>query len=138
MKKSASFRITPVRTCLLELFSGSHVPQTATTIHDWLSKAGLYPNKTTVYREIDFLIEQGIIQSVDFGDGKKRWEKRDLEDHHHHLICEKCETVQDVHLATSLAVAEDQMLKDAGFVITRHMLEFFGLCAACQPNKGTV
>ena len=63
------------------------------------SKTGV--NKTTICRELDFLMGKGLIKEIEFGEGKKRYEIDSGSDHHHHLICLNCKKVEDVDLKYS-------------------------------------
>ncbi len=78
---------------------------------------------------------RGLITSVDFADGKKRFESADL-DHHHHAICTNCKSVLDVHVRADLHADERALLQRNNFKVTHHMLEFFGTCAGCQTESG--
>lgn len=93
---------------------------------------GLAPNKTTVYRELDYLRSHNVIQEIDLGELKKRYELAGH--HHHHLVCTGCESVEEVHLDDHLKEHESRILQEKKFKVTRHMLEFFGICGACQKK----
>src|SRR5271170_7304219 len=54
------------------------------------------PGLTTVYRSLDLLVAQGLVQAVELGDGEKRYELIKPGEHHHHLICSICK--ESVHL----------------------------------------
>ena len=86
-------------------------------------------NKTTVYRQLEKYIAEGKIIEVELGDGKKRYELKSL-DHHHHLICNTCGKLEDIEFD------ESQIMKQVGsktkFKIEKHSLEFFGICAECN------
>lgn len=86
-------------------------------------------NKTTVYRQLEKYIAEGKIIEVELGDGKKRYELKSL-DHHHHLICNNCGKLEDIEFD------ESQIMKQVGsktkFKIEKHSLEFFGICAECN------
>lgn len=129
--KSNGFRITKIRLSLIELFlNGNH----ALSVQEILQKLKirkLHPNKTTIYRELTFLINQKIIIELQFSDDKKRYESA-LSHHHHHLVCTKCEAIQDVVLGKDLEVEERHIAKYKQFKVMNHTLEFFGLCAECQ------
>jgi len=67
--------------------------------HNYLRKKHLETNKVTVYRILDFLFKNQIIERVEFGEGKYRYELK--KNHHHHLICTNCGRVQDVEIGVS-------------------------------------
>lgn len=128
--KSIGFKNTKVRQTLVELLLKADSPLSIADLLDNLFQVGLKPNKTTVYREIEFLKEQEILEEVDFGDGKKRYEIS--EEHHHHVVCVNCKTVADVPMEKDLDLKEKQILAGLGFKPVGHSLEFFGLCKNCQ------
>lgn len=93
------------------------------------------PGLTTVYRSLESLVSLGFVQSVDLGDGEKRYEVVTPGEHHHHLICEECN--QSNHLDQCLVEElEDGIRTKYGFSIKSHVLEIFGTCANCQSKKG--
>jgi Fe2+ or Zn2+ uptake regulation protein len=129
--RSQGQRITKVREVVVEIFINSSEPVTAQDILLAMESLGMRVNKTTVYRELDFLLKKGIIRAVDFGDGAKRYELME-EGHHHHVICTNCRKVEDVVLEVDLDQEEQKIAQKIGFKIENHALEFFGLCPDCQ------
>jgi len=119
------FRITQIRSALIRIFSKSRMPLSAEAVLKRLKA-----HKVTIYREIDFLVQQHVLQSVALGDRKKRFELAGRP-HHHHAVCVKCNRIEDVmldgHLQKEIRIIE----KNKKFVITSHSLEFFGLCNNC-------
>lgn len=125
------FKKTRVRDAVVSYLSDGKKPVDALAIQDSLKKRGLAVNKTTVYRELQFLLVQGIIIEINFGDNKKRYEIAGLP-HHHHLVCTACGIVQDVAAEHDLARLEKKIENETSFIIKNHSLEFFGLCRRCQ------
>lgn len=87
-------------------------------------------NKTTAYRELDFLVTQGIIREVQLEHDRKRYELVSGE-HHHHIRCLTCGVVQDVHIPNELTKAANHIRKQTGFTVYDHSLEFVGYCNNC-------
>ena len=125
-------RITNVRRVLVELLEKSKTPLAADEIGEALKRKKLEVNKTTVYRELDFLLARGIAQEVEFGDKKKRYEISAK--HHHHVVCVECKRAEDVDLGQDLDAVEKKIAKQKGYKIINHSLEFFGLCKKCQKQ----
>ncbi len=96
-------------------------------VSTFVQKIGV--NKTTVYRQIEKLLADNIIIEVEFGDGKKRYELKSI-DHHHHLVCKKCNSLEDIILDESLLLSE--VSKKSSFQVESHSLEFFGYCSKCK------
>lgn len=128
--KSSGHKMTPVRKTLIEVLLTSDTPLSIEEIGSLLESKKLTPNKTTLYREVEFLKEQELLQEVNLSEGKKRYEIS--EDHHHHIICINCQTIKDVPMAQDLNQKEKEIIQKMGFKPIGHSLEFFGLCQNCQ------
>jgi len=124
--KSKKKRVTPGRKKIINIVCKSAYPLSAETI---IKKVGM--NKTSIYRELEFLLKQSFIQEIDFGDGINRYELKDLK-HHHHLICLRCKRIQDISFNENLEWEEKRIKKNHKFQVLRHDLEFFGYCQNCQ------
>jgi Fur family transcriptional regulator, ferric uptake regulator len=111
--------ITKARSKIMGIFSESTKPLSAL---DLLRKVKV--NKTTIYRELDYLEDVGVLGKVDFGDRIRRYELKSL-DHHHHLVCLKCKSVANINMNENFELPKD-------FKVVRHNLEFFGFCPNCQ------
>lgn len=129
--KKKGYRITQSRDAILDIFSKSKKPLAADEIEDILTSKKVDVNTTTIYREIEFLLKEEIIKQIDFRDKKKRYEFSYLP-HHHHLVCENCDAIQDVTLNNILHKEEKRISKENSFKIMDHSLEFYGLCKKCQ------
>jgi Fur family transcriptional regulator, ferric uptake regulator len=127
--KSSGHRITKVRSLIVELFINGDQPLSVQDILDTLEKLNLRVNKTTIYRELEFLGREKIVKEIDFLEGKKRYELNSK--HHHHIICINCKKVEDVDLKMDLHEEEERIGKLKNFKVLSHSLEFFGLCTNC-------
>lgn len=88
----------------------------------------------TVYRTLELFCEFDIIHSMDFGDGRKRYEFGDNEaegHHHHHLICLKCGIILEVE-EDLLEDIETRVKRDMDFEVHNHQLKIFGHCKNCK------
>jgi len=94
-----------------------------------------YPNigLVTIYRTLDILTKLGLICKVHAGGCCGSYSlKRPLE-HHHHLICSECGAVVDF-TGCDLSELEQRLSLETGFEVADHLLEFIGLCQACQKE----
>jgi len=123
------FRVTEARRAVLQILMNEEKPVDVALIESTLENNQIEANQVTIYRMLEAFVEKGLVTRLDFQEGKFRYELSKSK--HHHAICEKCGTVADVK---NCAVAE--MEKDIAnkhhFLVKRHALEFFGLCANCQ------
>ncbi len=129
--QSKGYRLTASRKAIVRIFLNSKAPLSAVELNSRLKKIDVIVNKTTVYREIDFLKSQKVIRELPFGDGKKRYEKWP-DNHHHHLVCISCDSIECIELTGCLEKEEKKIMKENNFKTIKHSLEFQGLCAKCQ------
>lgn len=125
-------RLTPVRKVICSFFDQSREPVDCSQIISFLENQGFKVNKTTVYRQLDFLLKEGLIHALDFGEGKKRYEL--VGDHHHHLICTRCEKIECFEVEENFRKQETDIYMATDFKVTGHLLEFLGICKKCQKN----
>jgi Fur family ferric uptake transcriptional regulator len=94
--------------------------------------------KATIYRTMEILVRSGLVKEHDFGEGFKRYEH--LFGHqpvHEHLICTSCSEVIEFQSPEVVRLQEETATRH-GFLATRHRLEIYGLCAACQARGVTI
>ena len=133
----AGDRITPARSAIVEILAQSIAPLSAESIRAALAKRKLPVNKTTVYREIEFLLSRGFVRSVHLDDCAKYYELV-TDTHHHHVVCTNCAKFVDVEtgeIEEYLEKLEKKLAKKINFKSVRHSLEFFGECLSCQKKK---
>jgi Fur family transcriptional regulator, ferric uptake regulator len=130
--KNKKLRATPHRLALLLALKDHGLPVDAATLHQELVKQGSLINPATVYRILQQLTAASLVKTVNFQDGKIRYELEG--DHHHHLVCENCGLVAPIH-EDCLAVSSRQVLAKYGFLINHHHLEYFGLCRLCRQDN---
>lgn len=129
--RTAGERITVSRRAMIRMFVSANTPLTATDVLGSLSRSRVSVNKTTVYRELQFLREKGFIRALQFDERNKRYELVPSE-HRHHLICTACKKIDDIVLDHDLDHVEQTLAKNKRFKVQRHALEFYGLCGECQ------
>lgn len=87
---------------------------------------------TTVYRNLDRLLEQRLISAVLLPDGGAT-RYMPAGGHRHHLVCMGCDRTIDLPQCPLEAV-EAELEKKTGFSIARHSLEIYGYCAQCRKR----
>jgi Fur family ferric uptake transcriptional regulator len=89
------------------------------------------PDLATIYRNLSLMESLGIINSVDLGEGFKRYELNRPESHGHHIVCRSCGKIENIE-ECGLQEMEKKIFRKIGFKIEKHRLEFFGVCAVCR------
>ncbi len=88
----------------------------------------------TVYRTMKILTDAGLASARHFFDGQTRYEAALDRHHHDHLICTGCHAIVEFE-NERIEELQDAVARQHGFVVTRHKLELYGLCRACQSLK---
>lgn len=86
----------------------------------------------TVYRNLDFLSNNGDIKRIIMKDGNDRFDKTTRS--HNHIYCEKCGKVVDI----GFELSNDELQKIellTGFKITKSNFKINGLCNDCKKGK---
>jgi Fur family transcriptional regulator, ferric uptake regulator len=125
--REAGLRVTPLRRRLVSIFASSEKWFTPEELSEAARKAGLRPGRATVYRLIGALMSAGLSKSFPQDDRPLRYVFC-KPGHHHHLICLDCGRVVDVMNCRVKA-------PDASFVVSEHVVDFFGHCAVCQESR---
>ncbi len=123
-------RITKTRQAVLSIFLKADTPLSATHLLQALEKQKLTLNRTTIYRELDFLLAKNLIKEVKIARQPSLFEL--AVGHHHHLICTACQKIKTIAMEEVLAPQERQLARKEKFKVTGHSLEFYGLCDQCQ------
>lgn len=124
-------RITLARKCIIRCLLEVASPISSLDLHRKLSQIKIDMNKTTVYRELEFLKEAGVVQQLQFGDRSRLYEIVP-DDHRHHLVCKSCHAIEGVVLENDLDEVERRLKKQTKFRVEDHTLAFFGTCQKCQ------
>ena len=132
--QGAGQRMGSARSAVIEYLDEQQCCRGAQEIHEALAARGSTVGLASVYRAVDGLVEQGLLQRVDFGDGIARYEPvRSGHDHHHHLVCDDCGRVEPFHdapLEQAIAALERQ----TGYHVVSHDVVLRGTCADCKPR----
>ncbi|MBT8416908.1 MAG: transcriptional repressor [Silicimonas sp.] len=89
--------------------------------------SGVDPNISlaTVYRTVKLFEESGILEKLDFRDGRARYEDADR-DHHDHLIdLHSGEVIEFVD--AEIEALQERIAKKLGYELRGHRLELYGV-----------
>lgn len=131
------YKLTPQRQIVLQAFvdnPGNHL--SAEDVHNIVRKQSAEIGLATVYRTLELLSDMDVLQKMDFGDGRSRYEINEdtSEHHHHHLICLNCGVVKEFE-DDLLETLETVIARKSNFKIVDHQVKFFGYCDQCQKKR---
>jgi Fe2+ or Zn2+ uptake regulation protein len=90
--------------------------------------------KSTIYRNIDSLLSQNLIDKYYLNDNELFYQIKDNSNHHkHYVICDSCKKMFDLPLCPIHEI-EDAMKKE-GFSISDHYIQISGTCKDCLKKK---
>lgn len=125
-------RLTPIRRRVLEVLLESHNPLGAYEIIDRAARSGPRPAPITIYRALDFLIDNDLVHRIESRNAFVACvHKHASGDLVVFLICEKCGAVGE---APGAAFAETLKAasRAAGFSPKSPVVEIGGICAHCR------
>jgi Fur family ferric uptake transcriptional regulator len=123
-------RATPRRLEVLEELAHERDDVTAQALWARLRERDAHTGLATVYRTLALLSEAGVVDVLSHHGGEQCY-RLCGEQHHHHLLCERCHRVVEVE-ECDLGQWLDAVAARHGFVATDHRVEISGLCADCR------
>lgn len=124
-------RLTPQRRTVLELVCEADRPLSAYEILDLMRERVANPAPPTVYRALDFLLDQGLVHKLETLHAFVGCSHPEHPHSSQFLICADCGEVSELEddaVSASLGSAASA----AGFVPKRRVVEVIGTCARCS------
>jgi Fur family ferric uptake transcriptional regulator len=131
--KSHKLKATHGRIKTLETLLKSPHPLSAETLHLSLRQTA---DLSTIYRTLKEFSSKGIVDTLYLEKNKVLYEIKSGRAHHHHIVCTKCNKVEDVKNCEIESVSSKILSKSEFFnSISKHTLEFFGTCNKCSKKS---
>lgn len=127
-------QLTTIRQQVLALIWDSHKAVKAYDLLDRIKPLQQAAKPATIYRALDFLIEQGLIHRVESLNAFIGCRCSGQQHEQLLLICKRCEEVEErpaIHVMKTLA----QEAEYAGFIMHSKAVELHGICAKCNDNS---
>ena len=126
-------RYTKGRRRVIRALARADGPRSASELHKELDE--VVP-LSSLYRSLSVLTRAGILSPHHGSGGIIRYELAEwLMGHHHHLVCDRCGSIDDVELPERSEAVLDDVVTTAtrfrDFVATGHSLEIAGRCTPC-------
>jgi Fur family transcriptional regulator, zinc uptake regulator len=124
-------RFTPLRRRVLELVWSSHKPVGAYALLDSLRNEDLGSAPPTVYRALDFLIENGLIHRIERMNAFVGCSHPGESHRGFFLICSECGNAEELD-GESLSESISTSAARRGFAARDMTLEVTGVCGDCR------
>lgn len=132
--KNCQCRLTVARIAIVSIFAHHENPLSGPQILTSLSDMGIKVNKTTVYRELDFLVKNKIIRELTLKQPIKHYELIRGQKHHH-ALCAICGQIAKVsYLPKKDNSLLTRAVRETNFQIEKFSITFFGICPNCKNN----
>ena len=123
--QKSPYKLTPQREKIVEiLVDNSELHLSAEELYFILKETTPDIGIATVYRTLDIFYELKILEKISFSNGVSKYHLRQSIDGtlHHHLICTRCNTI------------EEYMKKEYSFEVQDNSLSFYGTCSKCKEK----
>jgi len=94
-------------------------------LHRRINKVDKSISLATVYRTVKLFEELGILEKLEFGDGRARYEDADREHHDHLINVQNGEVIEFVN--SDIEKLQEKIAQELGFKLLGHKLELYGV-----------
>jgi Fur family ferric uptake transcriptional regulator len=133
--KSNTLKYTKQRELILKIIYNNDGHFTPEDIYNLIKES--YPEVklgiATVYRTLTLLEEANIVSSISFGAQGKKYEFG-LKDHHDHLVCLKCGSIEEF-IDETIEKQQEKIAEKYNFKMTNHIMKITGTCSTCQAKE---
>ena len=127
--KEKNLKLTPQRLAVYQYLMGTKDHPSAEAIYKALQP--IYPTMSlaTVYKALKTLVEVGLVQEINVGEGNFRYDA--TVNDHAHIQCLKCSRVDDLEI-DSFPNLNQIAAENSKYEIKWNKLFFYGVCESCQ------
>jgi Fur family ferric uptake transcriptional regulator len=127
-------RATLPRRLILESIAQAPGHFDAETLRLRLKGQGRRLSRATIYRTLALLQGSGILRRVQLVDGALHYELARQNDPHHHLVCRRCGSIQEI-LDPALSRGLAELVRRAAFEPEEPSVRIRGLCSRCRSGR---
>ena len=120
-----NMRMTEQRRVIARVLSVAHDHPDVEELHRRAHAVDPHISIATVYRTVRLFEEAGIIDRLDFRDGRSRYEEH-TDDHHDHLIDMKTGKVVEF-VDPEIEALQEAIARKLGYRLVDHRLELYGM-----------
>jgi Fur family ferric uptake transcriptional regulator len=133
--RARGLKSTAQRDDIARVFFGTERHLSVEELYGAVKRVNPRVGYATVYRTLRLLKECGLAAERHFDDGQARYEPvEEPEQHHDHIICERCGKIVEF-ASQELERLQERVGRFLGFVVSRHRMELYGICAECREGR---
>lgn len=122
--KTNNMKFTPQRLSILQEVVESKEHRECDEIYTSLKEKNQNVSRATVYRTMDFLVDNDFARKIDIGDGKSRYETKINHPHHDHMICVDTGKIIEF-VSPEIERIQDEIAEQKGYKIIKHVHQLF-------------
>lgn len=128
--RSRGQRVTSERLEVFDEIYAQHGHIDAEKLLASLQRRGAKVSRATVYRNLDLMVDCGLVRKSRLGQGRFLYEHLHEGQDHDHLVCGSCGRVVEF-VSPGIAALQAEICRAHGFVPGRSALQIQGLCNLC-------
>lgn len=129
--KEKKLKLTPQRLAIYKYLMSTKSHPSAETIYNAIQPEYPTMSLATVYKALKTLVEVGLIQEINVGEGNFRYDG--TAEPHPHIQCVNCSKVEDLD-SLSLNNLNEEASNHTDFKILSNQVYFYGICSDCQKK----
>ncbi|MBL3666961.1 transcriptional repressor [Streptomyces sp. M2CJ-2] len=127
--RERGWRLTAQRRVVAEVLGGDHIHLTADEVHARAVERLPEISRATVYNTLGELVALGELVEVSTDHRATRYDPN-AHRRHHHLLCDRCGTIRDVHPAGN-PLSDLPESERFGYAVSDVELTYRGTCPDC-------
>ncbi len=131
--KKNKLRMTKQREIIIEEFLKSSKHVSSEELYAKVLAIDKSIGLATVYRMLKLLVFIGVAREENFGDGIKRYERIYEKEHHDHIICIGCGTMEEFEDET-IEQLQEVIATKYGYTLVAHKMDLYGVCTKCKAK----
>ena len=127
--KEKKLKLTPQRLAVYKYLMSTSEHPSAEVIYKAIQEDFPTMSLATVYKALKTLVEVGLVQELNVGEGNFRYDGN--ADSHPHIQCVSCGSVDDL-MNLSFEHLNSEVEKNSDYKVLSNQTYFYGLCKDCQ------
>jgi len=123
--ETKGLRMTDQRRTIAKLLESTNDHPDVEELHKRVNQVDQSISLATVYRTVKLFEESGILDKLEFGDGRARYEDADREHHDHLINIQNGEVIEFVD--SDIEQLQENIATKLGYRLLGHKLELYGV-----------
>ena len=123
--ETKGLRMTDQRRTIAKLLESTNDHPDVEELHKRVNQVDQSISLATVYRTVKLFEESGILEKLEFGDGRARYEDADREHHDHLINIQNGKVIE--FFDSDIELLQEKIANKLGYRLLGHKLELYGV-----------